>query len=140
MERLTSWRNDLGRYVVKLAENRTLYVKNETRLPLLGEIIQQPGPVVAYGDIVDKLADYEEREQSGELQMVPCKIGDTVWAIRRYRDGARVAQRGIVSAMCYLDDMSLAITVKGVCRGEWGKRVFPTRIDAELAMRKERGG
>ena len=64
--------------------------------------------------------------------ILPCKVGDEVWAIRTYGNGTKVPQKGKVSEMYYIDEsMRLCIVVKGVCRGEWGKRVFATLEDAD---------
>lgn len=65
--------------------------------------------------------------------VLPCRIGDTVWAIRCYR-GVLVPQQGRVSEMLFTDDMKLCIVVKHICRGEWGKTVFATKEDAERAI------
>ena len=62
---------------------------------------------------------------------LPCKVGDEVWAIRQYRH-IKIPVKGKVSEMYYIDEsMTLCIVVKGVCRGEWGKAVFPTYEAAE---------
>lgn len=67
---------------------------------------------------------------------LPCKIGDTVWAIR-YFHSRLTPQKGIVSEMYFTRDMKLHITVKYVGRGIWGKKVFATLEEAEAALRKE---
>ena len=64
---------------------------------------------------------------------LPCRIGDTVWGIRRYKHRMMVRQ-GRVREMYYTDDMDLVIVVEQVCRGRWGQRVFPTREAAEQAL------
>lgn len=69
--------------------------------------------------------------------VLPCRIGDTVWAIRCYR-GVLVPQQGRVSEMLFTDDMKLSIVVKHICRGEWGEKVFATREDAEWAIANRR--
>ena len=71
--------------------------------------------------------------QASEANAVPlpCKVGDEVWAIRQYRH-IKIPVKGKVSEMYYIDEsMTLCIVVKGVCRGEWGKAVFPTYEAAE---------
>lgn len=65
--------------------------------------------------------------------VLPCKIGDTVWAIRRFHDKKRPTS-GIVSEMFFTQQMKLEIVVKFVARGEWGKTVFATREEAEAAL------
>lgn len=67
---------------------------------------------------------------------LPCKIGDTVWAIRNFK-GHREPQQGVVSEMSYMKNMELHIVVKYVARGAWGKTVFATLQEAEAAIKKE---
>lgn len=71
---------------------------------------------------------------------VPCKIGDFVWAIRNFH-GHKHPQRGIVSDIYFLKDMSLQIVVKYVARGKWGETVFATDKEAYAAIgeRKDNG-
>ena len=63
----------------------------------------------------------------------PCKIGDTMWAIRDFK-GIKHPQEGIVSDMYFTKDMSLHIVVKYVARGEFGKTVFLTEEEAQAAL------
>lgn len=73
-----------------------------------------------------------------EAVVLPCKIGQTVWAIRRFHD-KKCATSGIVSEMFFTQQMKLEIVVKFVARGEWGKKVFATREEAEAALAKMGG-
>ena len=60
----------------------------------------------------------------------PCRIGDTVYAIRNH-NGTDVIRSGVVSEMFYVgEQMDLCIVVAHVCRGRWGKNVFPSYDDA----------
>ena len=68
-----------------------------------------------------------------DMERLPCKIGDVMWAIRHYR-GVKHAQQGIVSEMFYNKAMELIIVVKHVARGEFGKTVFLTKAEAEKAL------
>lgn len=72
--------------------------------------------------------------------VIPCKIGDEVWAIRNYH-GIKHPQKGFVSDMLFTRDMKLHIVVKHIARGEWGKNVFATYEDAAEAIgeRKDNG-
>lgn len=72
--------------------------------------------------------------EAGRLVRVPCKIGDTVWAIRSYH-GILRPQQGVVSEMYFNPDMKLHVIVKHVARGELGKTVFLTHDEAEQAAR-----
>lgn len=67
----------------------------------------------------------------------PCKIGDTMWAIRDYK-GIKQLQKGIVSEMYFTKDMSLHIAVKYAARGEFGETIFLTREEAEAKLREVR--
>lgn len=65
--------------------------------------------------------------------VLPCRIGDRVWAIRNYK-GTKRATEGIVSEMFFTDTMELVIAVKSVVRGKWGERVFATQAECERAI------
>ena len=69
--------------------------------------------------------------------VLPCKIGQTVWTIRRYHD-KKLPQEGIVSEMFFTRQMKLVIVVKNVSRGEWGKDVFATREEVEAALEERK--
>lgn len=72
-------------------------------------------------------------QTGGETIVLPCRIGDTVWAIRSFH-GVKHPQQGVVSDMFFLSNMELQIVVKYVARGVWGKTVFATKEDAEKAI------
>ena len=78
----------------------------------------------------EKLTDY--LRENGVI-IPPCKIGDEAWIIRNYR-GVPTPQKGIVSSISFNDDMELAIAVKHIGRGRWGKNIFPTYEDAIKAI------
>ena len=70
-----------------------------------------------------------------EAVMVPCKIGDFVWAIRNYQ-GTPHPQQGKVSEMYFTKDMKLQIVVSHICRGYWGETIFATYEEAVKAIRE----
>ncbi len=78
---------------------------------------------------------FEDRSRFVKL---PCKIGDLVWGIKRWNYGQKAIQ-GVVNQMYFGEDMRLCICVKNVCRGEWGKKVFATKEEAEAALAKMDG-
>ena len=80
-----------------------------------------------------KLKDYEDLAEQGRLITLPCKIGDTVYGIRRYQD--RIVKAGTVSEMFYNRDGELIIAIKNVCRGCWGRQIFGTYEEAEAALK-----
>ena len=65
--------------------------------------------------------------------VLPCRIGDRVWAIKNYK-GTKRATEGIVSEMFFTDKMELVIVVKSVVRGKWGVKIFATREACERAI------
>lgn len=68
---------------------------------------------------------------------IPCRIGDTVWAIRDYK-GTKIPQQGIVSEMFFTgENMRLCIVVRYVARGEWGKTIFGSYEEAKLYLEEK---
>ena len=80
-----------------------------------------------------ELQKYKDLEEQGRLITLPCKIGDTVYGIRRYQD--RIVKAGTVSEMFCNRDGELIIAIKNVCRGCWGRQIFGTREEAEAALK-----
>lgn len=68
---------------------------------------------------------------------LPCKIGDTAWAIRNHT-GHLHPHRGIVSDMYFVKGMKLCVVVHGIARGEWGKTIFGTYEEAERAIEERK--
>lgn len=69
---------------------------------------------------------------------LPCKVGDTAYAIRRLSGGVRRIVSGFIAEMYYISsDMALVVRLKNVCRGELGKEVFGTYEEAEAALNKK---
>ena len=89
-------------------------------------------------EIPVRLKDYEDAEENGMLKMLPCRIDDEMWAIRRY-SGVLTVQKGFVSEMFFTKEMKLMIVVKHVARGVFGEKVFLTREAAEQALAKMKG-
>lgn len=67
------------------------------------------------------------------VTVLPCKVGDAVWGIKKYNRGYAVKQ-GVAYQMYFGENMRLCICVKNVCRGEWGANVFATQKEAEQAL------
>ena len=118
MDRLTEW-TGLGAIALKYQENFDM--SEET--------------FAEYQKVLDKLAHYEDLEEAGRLIELPCKIGDTVYGIRRYH-GVRKVQYGIVSEMYFTRENRLQIAIKHVCRGYWGENIFGSLEEAEAALKE----
>lgn len=84
-------------------------------------------------EICEDLYNAGYRKRSENVIELPCRIGDKVWAIRKY-NGIPHAREGIVGDMSYLHDMRLSISVRGVARGVWGEKVFATQEECERAI------
>ena len=87
---------------------------------------------------LSELKEIKDAEEQGLLLRLPCKIGDVAWAIRHYR-GTAYAQKGFVSEIYFAKNMRLQIVVKNVARGEFGKKVFLTKEEAEQALAEMKG-
>jgi len=70
---------------------------------------------------------------------IPCRIGDTVWAVRRNRNGDLIASQGQVSELFFTRDMELCIVVRSICRGLWKRDIFPTAASALREIGRRRG-
>ena len=81
-----------------------------------------------------KLMEYAPAVNAVE---VPCKVGDLVWGIKRWNRGQKAIQ-SVVTQMYFGDNMRLGIVVKGVCHGEWGKKVFASQEEALAKIDGER--
>ena len=98
----------------------------------------------SYGDVVieeeidisdEEIARIAARLIANGVTVLPCKLGDTAWGIKRCNLG-NVVKQGEVYQMYFGEDMRLCICVKNVCRGEWGVNVFGTKEEAEEAVGK----
>lgn len=68
---------------------------------------------------------------------IPCRIGDSVWAIRNYSGQNKIIQ-GKVSEMYFMDEsMRLVIVVKHVARGLWGKTIFGSYEEAKTYLEEK---
>ena len=86
--------------------------------------------------ICERAAKLIDRQKA---EIPPCKIGDTVYAVRTYY-GTKKVMAGKVSEMFFVGkEMTLCIVVKGISRGQWLKDVFPSYEEAERSMRYVRG-
>ena len=83
----------------------------------------------------ERLKEFEDAEESGLLVRLPCKVGDTAWAVRNNK-GVKIPMPGVVAEMYFTQDMRLIVRVHGVRRGEVGKSVFLSLEDAEAALKK----
>ena len=97
--------------------------------------------LLTIGETVDKVLEAHYRnfpiEDAPAVNPLPCKIGDTVWAVLHYY-GKQCIRQCVVSEMAYLEDMTLAIAVKAAGKTSqrvfWGVNCFATREECEAAI------
>ncbi len=88
------------------------------------------GRLKAYEDIAelcggfDRLRELAEADKDGRVVVLPCKVGDTVYILRRAFDGADV----VGETELWWDDIP-----------QLGKTVFLTREEAENALQEMEG-
>ena len=85
----------------------------------------------------ERFSEIIKAEQEGRLVVLPCKIGDEVWCIKRFNRARKVVSAH-VSEMYFSSEMRLVIVCYHAVRGELGKTVFLTRAEAEKAMEGEK--
>lgn len=67
---------------------------------------------------------------------IPCKLGDEMWGIRYCGYGKYKVYKGKVSEVFFGEDYHLCVVLKGICRGEVGRRIFHTQEEAYNAMER----
>lgn len=96
---------------------------------------------------IDKLAAYEDAEEQGRLVILPCKVGDTIYApTRSFVSEFRVSQfdfGGYEEPYLWVNwYLTKGITgnfrIDGISASEIGKTVFLTREEAKAALKGER--
>ncbi len=93
--------------------------------------------LIEYYDRVKRLL---QADIDGLCKILPCKIGDSAWAITNYY-GKKKPKEGIISEIYFMQDMRIAVALKGIARGEIGKNIFLTKEEtlAELHKQWEKG-
>lgn len=91
-------------------------------------------------DYINKLAEYEDLEEQGLLLRLPCKVGDVVYKINK-------ASKKIESYIVIKFDIEKSDTNTFTMQiwfenytycffSHFGKTVFPTKAEAEEALKK----
>lgn len=97
--------------------------------------------VADIGDVLGKLAEYEDLEEQGLLLRLPCKIGGMVFKLKRHNycpTGSGICHKDISCSECR------ANTPFGIVEGKFmlkelkeiGKTVFLTREEAEQKLKE----
>ena len=96
--------------------------------------------VADIGDILEKLAEYEDLEEQGLLLRLPCKIGDVVYAVTR----DFISEYTICSIEAYNDGFffcwkckkGIYINLRGFTNYQIGEAVFLTKEEAEQKLKE----
>lgn len=90
-----------------------------------------------------RLRELAEADKAGRIIILPCKVGDTVYQLRKktHARGMGISPRRVSSA-CVWADGSYALAHQGMsyCQsGDLGKTWFLTREEAEKALQQMEG-
>ena len=94
----------------------------------------------AYKDIgpIEHLRDLIQAEQDGRLVVLPCKVGDDVWFVRKFGK-ERCIKRAEVSCINIDCRGEVFVSARRISGGSIGKTVFLTREEAEAALAQKGG-
>lgn len=95
---------------------------------------------------LDKLATYEDLEEQGRLIKLPCKVGDTVYAIGFNNNKPIIYESVVLSIL--ITEKEIAFNVKvdefeinsQLKQSMFDKTVFLTKSEAEAKLKELRGG
>jgi hypothetical protein len=94
---------------------------------------------------MEKLADYEDLEEQGRLVILPCKVGDTVYAIGFNNNKPIIYESVVLSIL--ITEKEIAFNVKvdefginsKLKQSMFDKTVFLTKSEAEAKLKELRG-
>ncbi len=91
-------------------------------------------------DISNKLADYEDAEEQGLLLRLPCKVGDTVYALTPFCEICEEALDNTYACEnCSKGDFVAETKFDYEMIHKLGKRIFLTKEEAEQKLAEMRG-
>lgn len=99
-----------------------------------------------YNKILTKIGDYEDLEERGRLIKLPCKVGDTVYAIGFNNNKPIIYESVVLSIL--ITEKEIAFNVKvdefginsKLKQSMFDKTVFLTKSEAEAKLKELRGG
>jgi len=97
------------------------------------------------GDIMQRLASYEDAEEQGLLLRLPCKVGDTIYnpVFGYYKGGELIKEPYVIEAVVtrfgFVGDELTIIAKNGIELREFyvdsiGKKIFLTKEEAEQKL------
>lgn len=76
---------------------------------------------------------YADGFAAAKKSLLPCKIGDKVFGLRRY-SYQRILKQGVVEGISFDKDMNLVIHARQIGKGIWGRDMFATEAEARAAQ------
>ena len=100
--------------------------------------------VADIGDILGKLAEYEDLEEQGLLLRLPCKVGDTVHELDIFLErNPLIIEMGVTDIIIRDDDIYFELVdlhddnyTNSVLITEFGRTVFLTQAEAEQKLKE----
>lgn len=86
----------------------------------------------------DRLLELACADKAGLLVMLPCKVGDDVWFVRKFGKGQCI-KRAEVSCINIDFRGEVFVSARRISGGYIGKTVFLTREEAEEALAQKGG-
>ena len=87
---------------------------------------------------IDHIRDLLQAEQDGRLVVLPCKVGDDVWFVRKFGK-EQCIKRAEVSCINIEFRGEVFVSARRISGGYSGKTVFLTREEAEAALKGGEG-
>jgi hypothetical protein len=91
-------------------------------------------------EVIDRLAELEDKIENGTLLELPCKVGDTVWEIIQSPNGNFISKE-IIGDYWITEDRIVARTglysTDSIEIEEFGKTVFLTKAEAEQKLKEK---
>ena len=81
----------------------------------------------------DRLLELADADRAGQLVVLPCKVGDDVWFVRKFGKGQCI-KRAEVSCINIDCRGKVFVSARRISGGYIGKTVFLTREEAEAAL------
>lgn len=96
--------------------------------------------------LIEKLGKYEDLEEQGRLVKLPCKVGDTVYAIGFSNNKAIIYESVVLSIL--ITEKEIVFNVKvdefeinsQLKQSMFDRTVFLTKAEAEAKLKELRGG
>jgi hypothetical protein len=114
--------------------------------PLISSTIKEYWEHRQVAEYLKKLKDYENLEEQGRLIKLPCKVGDTVYAIGFNNNKPIIYESVVLSVL--ITEKEIAFNVKvdefeinsQLKQSMFGKTVFLTKSEAEAKLKELGGG